>query len=114
MAFSRPQATHRAETVLIRAATSTRFSGNILRGREQDIEILCRQVCSASPLTNTCCQQALAFLESNHPFLDRPGRDQSVDEDRLVLADAIGAIGSLVHDGRIPPWIIMGNGIYRR
>ena len=33
--------------------------------------------------------------------------DQLVDEHRLVLADAVGAVGGLILDGRIPPGIIV-------
>src|SRR5262249_12209471 len=49
----------------------------------------------------------LALLQFEHAFLDRALRDELIDEDRFVLADAVGAIGRLVLDRRVPPGIVM-------
>lgn len=44
-----------------------------------------------------------AVDEGVDPLLDRAGADQLVDDDVLLLADAEGAVGCLVFDGRVPP-----------
>ena len=41
----------------------------------------------------------------------RAADDQLVDEDRLVLADAVGAVGGLVLDRRVPPRVVVDDGV---
>ncbi len=50
-------------------------------------------------------ERALLRLELEDALLDRARRDQPVDEHGLVLADAVGAVGGLVLDRRVPPGI---------
>ena len=37
--------------------------------------------------------------------------EEFVDEDGLVLADAVGAVGRLVLGGGVPPWIVVDDGV---
>src|SRR4051794_8442440 len=48
-------------------------------------------------------QGGLAGLERHHLLLDGAGRDEAVDQYRLVLADAVGAVDGLRLDGGVPP-----------
>src|SRR6267142_4682892 len=50
-------------------------------------------------------QSSLSGLEFIHFLLDRTGRHQAVDKNRLVLADAMRTINRLLLDSRIPPGI---------
>src|SRR5690606_2285638 len=50
-------------------------------------------------------ERALALLELQDPLLHRPLRNQSVDEDRLVLADAVRPVGGLILRGGVPPGV---------
>src|SRR4051812_17712804 len=52
-------------------------------------------------------EAGFAALQFEDLLLDRAGRDQLVDEDRLVLADAMRAIGRLRLGRRVPPGVIM-------
>ncbi len=53
------------------------------------------------------------MLQGLDLFLHGTRADQLVDEHRLVLADAMGAIGGLRFDGRIPPRVVVDHGIGR-
>ena len=46
-------------------------------------------------------------MQLQHPLLDRSGGDQLVDEHRLVLADAVGAVGGLIFHRRVPPGVVV-------
>src|SRR5947209_9037358 len=46
-------------------------------------------------------------LQLEDALLDGAGGDQLVDEDRLVLADAVGAVGRLVLNRRVPPRVVV-------
>jgi len=50
-------------------------------------------------------------LQGEDFLLSRAFGDQFVDEYRFVLADAVGAVGGLCLDRRVPPWVIVDNGI---
>ena len=50
-------------------------------------------------------QCALALLQLEHALLHRVGGHEPLHEHRPVLADAVGAVGGLVFDGGVPPWI---------
>ena len=56
-------------------------------------------------------QRALAPLQGEHALLDAAGDDQVVDEDRLGLADAVGAVGGLGLGGRVPPGVVVDDGV---
>ena len=58
-------------------------------------------------------QLTFSRLEFIHFFLDRAHGHQPVDENRLVLPDAMGAVDRLLLDGRIPPGIEHDHGIRR-
>jgi hypothetical protein len=45
----------------------------------------------------------LALLQREDALLDGVLRDEAVDDHRLVLADAVGAVGGLIFDGGVPP-----------
>ena len=56
----------------------------------------------------------LGILEDHaapHPVLDRVARDQLEDENRLVLADAVGTVSGLALHRRVPPGVIVDHGI---
>ena len=46
-------------------------------------------------------------MQLDHAFFDRALGNEFVDEDRFVLADAVGAVGGLILDRRVPPGIVM-------
>jgi hypothetical protein len=46
-------------------------------------------------------------LQFEHAPFDGALGDELVDEDRLVVADVVGAVGRLVFDRRVPPGILM-------
>jgi hypothetical protein len=50
-------------------------------------------------------------LQGEDLFLDAAGHDQLVDEHRLVLPEAVGAVGGLVLDRRVPPRVVVDHGI---
>jgi hypothetical protein len=56
-------------------------------------------------------QLAFAGLERGDLLFDRADGEQFVDEDLLLLADAMGAVGGLVLDGRVPPGIVVDDGV---
>src|ERR1700730_15642639 len=62
---------------------------------------------AARGVVNSCGERFLALLQFEHALFDCPLRDELVDEDGLVLADAVGAVGRLVLDGRVPPRVVM-------
>ena len=47
----------------------------------------------------------LARMEIKDLFFDRVAHEQPVDGDRPCLSNAMGAVGGLILDRRIPPWI---------
>ena len=58
--------------------------------------------------------QRLLLLEPQDALLDAAGGEQDVDEDRLRLADAVRAIGRLRLRGRVPPRIVVDDGVGAR
>src|SRR5262245_30220278 len=50
-------------------------------------------------------ERALLLLEGEDALFDGLCGHESVDEDGLVLADAVRAVGGLLLDGRVPPWV---------
>ena len=56
-------------------------------------------------------EPAFALLQGENFFLDGSDGDKLVNENGFGLADAVGAVGSLRFNGRIPPRIIMDDGI---
>ncbi len=52
---------------------------------------------------------AFSFVKFENPFFDGVTRDQSMDDDGSLLADAMGAVGGLGFDGRIPPRVEQEN-----
>ncbi|MNY00594.1 hypothetical protein D3C86_1330940 [compost metagenome] len=56
-------------------------------------------------------QAGLAVLQLLDLFLDAAAGDQLVDEHRLVLADAVGAVAGLGLGGRVPPGVEVDHGI---
>ena len=57
------------------------------------------------------CELGFFLLEAVDAFLDGFLAEELVDEDGLVLADAVGAIRRLRLGSGIPPWIIVDDGI---
>lgn len=53
----------------------------------------------------------LFLLELVDAVFDGAGADELVDEDGFVLADAVGAVGRLVFGGRIPPRVVVDDGV---
>src|SRR5512145_447018 len=53
------------------------------------------------------CNGALLFVQFDDTLLDAALGDQSVDGDRSLLPDAVGPIGCLRFDCRVPPGIEM-------
>ncbi len=53
----------------------------------------------------------LACLQLQNTGFDGIFRDEFVDEDGLVLTDAVGAVGGLAFNGRVPPGIVMNHGV---
>lgn len=51
------------------------------------------------------------FLEFEDTVLDGAAADEFVDENGLGLADAVGAIGRLVFGGRVPPGVVVYDGV---
>ena len=51
------------------------------------------------------------LLELVDAVLDGSVADQLVDEDGLVLADAVCAVGGLVFGGRIPPRVVVDDAV---
>ena len=47
-------------------------------------------------------KRLLALLQFEHALFDRALRDELVNKDRFVLADAVSAVGRLVLDRRVP------------
>jgi hypothetical protein len=60
---------------------------------------------------NACRKFSLALLEGEDLLLDAAGDDQLVDEYRLVLAQAMRAIGGLVLHRRVPPGVVVDDGV---
>ena len=56
-------------------------------------------------------QFGLAALHGLDFLLDGAGADQAVDEYRLVLTDAVGAVGGLRFGGRVLPWVVVDHGV---
>ena len=56
-------------------------------------------------------QRGFAVLELEDALLDGVFGDQLIDEDVLLLADAMRAIGGLAFDGGIPPRIVVDDRI---
>ena len=54
---------------------------------------------------------ALAVLHGDDLLFDGAPGDEFVDEDGLVLADSMGAVGGLLLDGGIPPRIVVDDGV---
>ena len=50
-------------------------------------------------------------MQGLYAFLDGALAYQPVDEDRLVLADAPGAICGLAFDGRVPPGVVVNHAV---
>ena len=46
-----------------------------------------------------------ARFERHDFFFDRVAHQEAVDEDRLLLSDAVGAVAGLVFHGRVPPGV---------
>src|SRR6516165_5409284 len=94
---------------------SVRFSpGSISAERLKqalDIGRVKRRGGIAAGLVDPRGQRLFALLQFEHALFDRTLRHELVDEDRLVLADAVGAVGRLVLDRRVPPGIIMNDGV---
>ena len=55
----------------------------------------------------------LAGLEGLDALLDGAGTDEFVDEDRVFLADAVGAVGGLCFGGGVPPRVVVDDGVCR-
>ena len=59
-------------------------------------------------------QGSLAILEQEDALLYGALSDQSVDNDRAILTDTMGTVGSLILDCRVPPGIdekdVIGSG----
>src|SRR4051794_8296652 len=68
---------------------------------------------AARGVVNSGRERLLALLQFEHALLDRALRDELVDEDGLVLADAVGPVGGLVLDGRVPPGIVVNDRVGR-
>ena len=66
--------------------------------REERFDVLLGQLPAAvtAALQHAGGQLGLARLQLADTFLDGAAGDQTIDEHRLVLPDAIGAVGSLV------------------
>jgi hypothetical protein len=57
-------------------------------------------------LPNGCPEKlTLMGLERQDPLLDRVAGNQSVNQDRILLADPVGSVGGLVLYGGVPPRI---------
>ena len=53
----------------------------------------------------------LFLLELVDAVFDGAGADEFVDEDGFVLADAVGAVSRLVFGGRVPPGVVVDDGV---
>src|SRR5215472_1056038 len=67
----------------------------------------------AAGFVDAFCQRLLAFLQLQHALFDSALRHELVDKDGLVLADAVGAVGRLVLDRRVPPGVVVDDRIGR-
>ena len=56
-------------------------------------------------------ESGLVFLKVEDPVFDGAATDEFVDEDRLGLADAVGAVGGLVLGGGVPPRVVVDDGV---
>lgn len=54
---------------------------------------------------------AFLFLHLLDALFDSALADEFVDEDGFVLADAVGAVGGLVFCGRVPPGVVVDDGV---
>ena len=59
------------------------------------------------------CQFRLAGLQAEDALLDRAGSDQLVHKHWPYLTDAVRAIGGLRLDRRIPPGVVVDDGVGR-
>src|SRR3546814_6664430 len=66
-----------------------------------------------SDWSSDVCSSDLARLQLGDLFLDGADTEQLVDEHRLVLADAMRTIGRLILDRRVPPRVVVDDGIGR-
>src|SRR5260370_33750774 len=74
---------------------------------EQSSHVLFRESRANAPVAieQAISQSSLSRLEFIHFLLDRTGRHQAVDKNRLVLSDAMSTINRLLVDRRIQPGI---------
>src|SRR5204862_5637382 len=81
---------------------------------EQIIEVLSvKAPDGAAGIEGRGGKPALFILQFDDPLFDRARGDQFIDKDGLCLADAVGAVGRLVLDRRVPPWVVMDHRIRR-
>src|SRR5262245_44777716 len=92
-----------------------RASGSAIERRKQAFDVQLGE--PAGRLRRIAEERAgeagLAALEQEHALLDAAGRVELVDEHRLRLADAVGAVGRLRLARRVPPWIVVDDGVRR-
>lgn len=50
-------------------------------------------------------------MQVEHQLLDRPLGDELADKDGFVMADAVGEVGRLILDGRVPSGIVLNDGV---
>ena len=53
----------------------------------------------------------LLLLELVDALFDGALADELVDEDRVLLADAVGAVGGLGFGGGVPPGVVVDDGV---
>ena len=84
-------------------------------GHEQTIEIVFRDGRPLPLLSeDRVGEVALLCWSAEHALLDAARGDQAVDEHRARLADAVRAIGRLRLRGRVPPGIVVDDGVGAR
>ena len=55
------------------------------------------------PSSRLLARSRFVLVQLDDLFFDGVARHQPVDGHRALLADAVGAVGGLVFDGRVPP-----------
>lgn len=60
---------------------------------------------------NVVGEEAFALLHGLDAGFDGILADEFVDDDGFGLSDAVSAVGGLVFDGRVPPGVVVDDGI---
>lgn len=84
-------------------------------GRQKEVEIFFGEVEVSGGGgvvgKDTVVEGTFLLLEVEDFLFDGLPGDEFIDEDGVFLSDAVGAIGGLAFEGRIPPWVEVDDGI---